>query len=911
MKDQVAAVVVQQGDRVLLLKRAITLDWAPGKWCFPSGHVDPGETPLEAAVRETHEEADLYVSGLRHLMAIDLPGRHITCFRAEDPGTDVGINDESSDWAWVPIAEVSGYDTTPDVPQALEALSMSQRVAARFKKKKEVPSEDGGKTTVYEYSDRQVALRNTEKAKRIEKLRKSYSSLEGQVKKDLASKDNETFLTALAVALMDETYERVGNDGSAAEGHFGVIGWRREHVNISGGTATVTYVGKSGVRQKKTISGPVVKHLQKAYDAVASEGDKACIFCPKEGKVDAPKINDYLAKFDITAKDLRGYHANDAMKRNLKKVRSGELPSDPKEREKKLKDEYKQALETTAKEVGHEPSTLNSQYLVPGLEDDYMKDGTVSEKMTKEAAARVAVRFLAAAEVVQISGPWVDKMRKDFLVLMKNIPRIKDYKDAHRVKEAMKIWNNRFSELFFERFLNKGLKYDRDIKEDVRGYIDHLLRKPAWDFHLEMTFPIGHADDYWSEEARFSQYEREVKKWSQRVRRKAQVFWKAVREAVHYYEDPENKIRYKGQNEPPTLQVEMPSSDRAVVEGFQLIMKGYDPSESSNRVELEMLKEGLKTYRANASKRLPILLQKQLPVVVEFEATLDKGGEYNRNGTITFYASSAYSKGPKWVSHAMAHEMGHHLWRAVLSGAAQEFWTTAIKGDYGDLDIQHLLDNWPGDAWAFQFSEKLGDTDPLLALQVEALSHDRAYGGRDGLQTKEDFQKLLDEGQRTIRVPKTPISGYANKNPEEAFCEAIGLLVTYGPRAVHEKIRGWLNIVLPGQVKMAQRIVDRWAADKIRAYKVMHLDGNELVAGANSRLRFPARKGVIRMPGNGVYMSPNKRYVLDYYSGLADNEVLLTLEFDKADIKWGNLTDREAEVAASPVRIIDIEPLDD
>ena len=785
---------------------------------------------------------------------------------------------------------------------------MSQRVAARFKKKKEVPSEDGGKTTVYEYSERQVALRNSEKAKRIEKLRKSYSSLESQVKKDLASKDNETFLTALAVALMDETYERVGNDDSASEGHFGVTGWRREHVNISGGTATITYVGKSGVKQKKTVSGPVVKYLQKAYDAV--DGDKACIFCPKEGKVDAAKINNYLSKFDITAKDLRGYHANDAMKRNLKKVRSGELPSDPKEREKKLKDEYKQALEATAKEVGHEPSTLNSQYLVPGLEDDYTKDGTVSEKMVKDAARRVADRF--AGRIVQINGPWVDKMRKDFLALMKNVPRVKDYKSAHVLKEAIRVWDKRFNELFFEKWLNKGLKNDPTISDTVRDNLNYDLRKPAWDLHLELGLPIGFADEYWTEGQRFAQYEQEVRKWSQRVRRKAQVFWKAVREAIEYYEDPENKIRFKGENEPPTLQVEMPTSDQTVLEGFRLVMQGYDGTE--RQVEaLAVLKAGLKTYRKNASKRMPILLKQQLPVIVEFELTLDKGAEYNGNGTITLYTSSLNSKGPNWCAHMMAHEMGHHVWRSFMSGGARDFWVTAIKGDYGDLDIQHLVDNWPGNTWAYEFAKEMGTKDPILALQVEAISHDRAYQGgrRDGLQTKEDFQKLLDSGERTLRVPKNPITGYANKNPEEAFCEAIGLLVTYGPGAVLPQIRQWLDIVLPGQVKMAQRIVDRWAANKIRAYKVMHLDGNELVAGANSRLRFPARKGVIRMPGNGVYMSPNKRYVLDYYSGLADNEVLLTLEFDKADIKWGNLTDREAEVAASPVRIINIEPLDD
>ena len=109
-----------------------------------------------------------------------------------------------------------------------------------------------------------------------------------------------------------------------------------------------------------------------------------------------------------------------------------------------------------------------------------------------------------------------------------------------------------------------------------------------------------------------------------------------------------------------------------------------------------------------------------------------------------------------------------------------------------------------------------------------------------------------------------------------------------------------------------QRVAARWAASRMKGYKVMRIEGDRLVSGANSRLSFPARKGsTIRMPGNGLYLSPNKRYVLDYYSGLADHEVLLTLEVSESDIKWGTLTDREAEVGVSPVKIVDIEPLDD
>jgi hypothetical protein len=112
------------------------------------------------------------------------------------------------------------------------------------------------------------------------------------------------------------------------------------------------------------------------------------------------------------------------------------------------------------------------------------------------------------------------------------------------------------------------------------------------------------------------------------------------------------------------------------------------------------------------------------------------------------------------------------------------------------------------------------------------------------------------------------------------------------------------------QAEWAARDATR-CAPILRGYKVMQRRGKRLVSGADARQTFAARKGtVIRMPGNGVYLSPNRQYVITYYSGLADNEVLLTLEFCEADIKWGNLTDRESEVAVSPVTIVDIERLE-
>jgi DNA topoisomerase IB len=257
--------------------------------------------------------------------------------------------------------------------------AMVERVAASYKSKKKVKTKDGDEMTVYEYSDRQIANRDKKKAERIDALKKSIGKLRTKYKSDLSSDDEDTAQTALAVALIDHTYERVGNDDSAKDGHFGVTGWRKKHVSFGSGGATIRYVGKSGVdHDKKVTDAGIKKALKKAYEAAKGENSELL------PKATAEKVNAYLKDFDVTAKDLRGYHANREMQERLKAIRSKgkELPEDKKEREKLLKKEFLKALDETSDAVGHEPSTLRSQYLVPNLEEAYTKDGTVLDKFS-------------------------------------------------------------------------------------------------------------------------------------------------------------------------------------------------------------------------------------------------------------------------------------------------------------------------------------------------------------------------------------------------------------------------------------------------------------------------------------------------------------------------------------------------
>jgi DNA topoisomerase IB len=251
-------------------------------------------------------------------------------------------------------------------------VSLQYLHVAKYKNKEKVKTKDGDEMTVYEYGPRQIQRRHQEKAERLEKLRSSIGDLRKKVFKDLSCDDPETCAVALAVALMDHTYERVGNAQSAQDGHFGVTGWQVSHVRLRGDTATLTYVGKSGVEQEKKVTDKrIVKALKKAIQGKDPEEEIVTS--------SAEEVNEYLKDFDITAKDLRGFHANEEMRTRLKKIRAegDPLPKSKKEREKILKEDFKQALEEAAEVVGHEPATLRGQYLVPALEDTFMKDGEV------------------------------------------------------------------------------------------------------------------------------------------------------------------------------------------------------------------------------------------------------------------------------------------------------------------------------------------------------------------------------------------------------------------------------------------------------------------------------------------------------------------------------------------------------
>lgn len=179
-----------------------------------------------------------------------------------------------------------------------------------------------------------------------------------------------------------------------------------------------------------------------------------------------------------------------------------------------------------------------------------------------------------------------------------------------------------------------------------------------------------------------------------------------------------------------------------------------------------------------------------------------------------------------------------------------------------------------------------GDTT-IPARRIDVLSKDelRAYGNPNYLPVEEDDDRIaavenlhsLDEGvgPKELSLPEEWSKAYVNTPTDD------------GTTGIHL-----------GQARQ-------------RGYKVMAVseDGAALVSMADARQRFPMKLGPMSMPGKGIFMSPNKQFVLEYYSGHNDREALLTFEFDPSDVVSGNLTDREPEISVSKADLIEIEPL--
>lgn len=115
----VKAVVFDDANRCLLLRRSAANQNFVGCWEWPGGKVDAGEDFATATLRETAEEAGLQIelTGLAGVTRFEMPVASIVvlCMEARVLSGDVRLSHEHDAMEWVPLAELGRFNLFPRV----------------------------------------------------------------------------------------------------------------------------------------------------------------------------------------------------------------------------------------------------------------------------------------------------------------------------------------------------------------------------------------------------------------------------------------------------------------------------------------------------------------------------------------------------------------------------------------------------------------------------------------------------------------------------------------------------------------------------------------------------------------------------------------------------------------------------
>ncbi|MBR6690664.1 MAG: (deoxy)nucleoside triphosphate pyrophosphohydrolase [Bacilli bacterium] len=118
----VVAALIKKDNKVLIAKRATGNEYVLGKWEFPGGKVEVGETEEQAIEREIKEEFDMDIKCKKFIAnnICEYPNRIIDLrlYECEYLSGDFKLNDHF-EYAWVEINNLLDYDlANADIPLA-------------------------------------------------------------------------------------------------------------------------------------------------------------------------------------------------------------------------------------------------------------------------------------------------------------------------------------------------------------------------------------------------------------------------------------------------------------------------------------------------------------------------------------------------------------------------------------------------------------------------------------------------------------------------------------------------------------------------------------------------------------------------------------------------------------------------
>ena len=120
--------MVSDGHGNILMQDRVDADW-PGM-CFPGGHVEPGESFTEAAIRETREETGLTIEnpqlcGVKQFQT-KTNARYVVFFYRANRFTGRLQSSEEGQMRWIPRTDIGKYPLVEDFMDMLKVFESDE-----------------------------------------------------------------------------------------------------------------------------------------------------------------------------------------------------------------------------------------------------------------------------------------------------------------------------------------------------------------------------------------------------------------------------------------------------------------------------------------------------------------------------------------------------------------------------------------------------------------------------------------------------------------------------------------------------------------------------------------------------------------------------------------------------------------
>ncbi len=225
---------------------------------------------------------------------------------------------------------------------------------------------------VHNYTLEEMQRKAGEKFVKNRGFAQNLGELRMQMARDLRGDiGDKSTRVALAVAIIDRTYIRVGNESSTKrsagdeekQDTYGITTMLGQHLSFKDNKAIFTFVGKSEVGHTKVVEAPRFVKMLSELKKRTAPGDE--LFA----SVKASDVNDWLEPFGGTAKSFRTYHATRMATDAFRAWDATHKGASAQERENIVE----AVVAEVAERLGHTPSVCKGSYIDPAIVTLFVK----------------------------------------------------------------------------------------------------------------------------------------------------------------------------------------------------------------------------------------------------------------------------------------------------------------------------------------------------------------------------------------------------------------------------------------------------------------------------------------------------------------------------------------------------------